>query len=79
MEADGQVPGRDPTPRYVTASLKVDFLKPTPTDQELVLTARPRDVGTRKVHVDVEVETGGQVTVRGEVLAVRIPETFQAR
>jgi uncharacterized protein (TIGR00369 family) len=78
MEADGQVPGRDPSPRFVTASLKVDFLKPTPTDQELVLTARPREVGTRKVHVDVEVEAAGQVTVRGEVLAVRIPDTFRA-
>jgi hypothetical protein len=27
----------------------------------------------------VEVEAAGEVTVRGEVLAVRIPETFRAR
>jgi uncharacterized protein (TIGR00369 family) len=79
MEAADQVPGRDPSPRYVTASLQVQFLKPTPVGHELVLTARPRDVGERKVVVDVEVEAAGEVTVRGEVLAVRIPETFRAR
>jgi acyl-coenzyme A thioesterase PaaI-like protein len=30
MVATAQVPGRDPTPRFVTASLNVDFLRPTP-------------------------------------------------
>jgi acyl-coenzyme A thioesterase PaaI-like protein len=78
MERDGQVPGLDPSPRFVTGSLRVDYLKPTPMGPELVLTARPRDVGPRKVLVDVEVEAGGVVTVRGEVLAVRMPEGFTA-
>jgi hypothetical protein len=31
------------------------------------------------VRVDVELAADGQVTVRGEVLAVRLPETFRAR
>lgn len=78
MERDGGVPGQDPSPRFVTASLHVDYLKPTPLGPELVLTARPRDVGPRKVHVDVEVEAGGVVTARGVVLAVRMPEGFVA-
>src|SRR5437588_9721326 len=30
MVADGQTPGVDPTPRFVTASLQVDYLRPTP-------------------------------------------------
>jgi uncharacterized protein (TIGR00369 family) len=72
--AAGAEPGRDPSPRFVTASLKVDYLKPTPMDVELVLTARPREVGPRKIRVEVEVEAGGMVTARGEVLAVRMPE-----
>jgi acyl-coenzyme A thioesterase PaaI-like protein len=76
MERDGAVPGRDPTPRFVTASLQVEYLKPTPLGAELVLTARPREVGPRKVVVDVEVQAGGTVTVRGQVLAVRMPEAF---
>jgi uncharacterized protein (TIGR00369 family) len=74
MEQAGAVPGRDPSPRFVTASLKVDYLKPTPMGVELVLTARPREIAARKIRVEVEVAAGGMVTARGEVLAVRIPE-----
>ena len=45
---------------------------------ELVLRARPVEVGERKVRVAVEVEANGVVTVLGEVLAVRLPESFGA-
>lgn len=76
MESAGDVPGRDPSPRFVTASLHVDYLRPTPLGPELMLTARPRHTGTRKVYVDVEVEAGGTVTARGVVVAVRMPGSF---
>lgn len=76
MESAGQVPGRDPSPRFVTASLRVEFLKPTPVGEELVLRARPEAVGERKVRVAAEVVVAGEVTVRGEVLAVRMPESM---
>lgn len=76
MEAAGQVPGRDPSPRFVTASLRVDFVKPTPLGEELVLRARPEEVGDRKVRVAVTVEAAGEATVRGEVVAVRLPRSL---
>jgi acyl-coenzyme A thioesterase PaaI-like protein len=76
MEAAGAVPGADPSPRFVTGSLRVDYLKPTPVGTELVLRARPEEVGERKVRVAVEVRVGADLTARGEVLAVRMPETF---
>lgn len=76
MEAAGEVPGDDPSPRYVTASLRVDFRAPTPAGLELVLTARPMEVGERKVRVAVDVEAGGALTARGEVVAVPIPPSF---
>ncbi|MFP4622654.1 MAG: PaaI family thioesterase, partial [Gemmatimonadota bacterium] len=63
---------------YVTGSLRVDYLKPTPLGPELVLTARPEDVGERKVRVSVEVEAAGELVARGEVLAVRMPSSFVA-
>lgn len=78
MARTGAVPGVDPTPRYVTASLRVDFIAPTPVGTELVLTARALEVGDRKVRVGVEVGTGESVTARGEVLAVRMPQGFVA-
>lgn len=79
MEAAGRVPGTDPSPRFVTASLGVEYLKPTPVGTELELRARPEEVGERKVRVAVEVRVGDRVTVRGDVLAVRMPETFTSR
>ena len=69
--------GQDqPAPRFVTASLKVDFLKPTPAGHELVLRARPVTVGERKVVVEVHVYAGDQRTVRADVIAVRLPESM---
>ncbi len=78
MAREGLVPGTDPSPRFVTASLKVDFLKPTPLGPELELRARPEEMGERRVEVKVEVYVNGDVVVRGEVTAVRMPERFGA-
>jgi acyl-coenzyme A thioesterase PaaI-like protein len=76
MEREGLVPGTDPSPRFVTATLAVDFLKPTPLGPQLELRARPEDVGERRVEVKVDVYVNGAVVVRGEVTAVRMPERF---
>lgn len=76
MSAVGRLPGADPSPRFVTAELRVSYLKPTPAGHELVVRARPVEVGERKVRVAAEVVVAGEVTVRGEVLAVRMPESM---
>ena len=76
MEAAAAVPGRDPSPRFVTASLRVDYRAPTPMGEELELRARPTEVGERKVTVDVDVRAADEVTVRGRVVAVRMPPAF---
>jgi acyl-coenzyme A thioesterase PaaI-like protein len=64
-------------PRYVTGSLAVRFLKPTPIGVELELVARVREAGERKSIVDVEVSAAGVVTATGEVVAVRMPESMR--
>lgn len=76
MVAHGETPGEDPTQRFVTASLTVDYLKPTPMGAELVLRARASEVGDRKVKVDVSVEADGVECARGRVTAVRLPDTM---
>ncbi len=78
MAAAGRVPGRDPTPRYVTASLQVDFVRPTPAGVELELEAVPVEVGERKVIVQTTLSANGEVCARGRVVAVQIPKTFAA-
>ncbi len=61
------------SPRFVTASLKLDYVKPTPLGPELVLRARPVTVGERKVVVQGTIAALGVVTVRCEAVAVRMP------
>ncbi len=78
MVAAGEIPGRDPTRRFVTGSLHVDFLKPTPLGVELVLRAHAEETGERKVRVAVEVFAGEVMCVRGQVLAVRLPDSMAA-
>ena len=77
MIAAGTIPGRDTTPRYVTASLHVDFLRPTPLGPELELRARPVEVGDRKVIVEMDILADGVECARARVVAVRAPATMR--
>ncbi len=69
----GQV-GAEAPPRFLTASLHVDYLKPTPSGVELVLWGEPAEASERKVVVDVSLRAGDAETVRGRVVAVRLKE-----
>ncbi len=66
-------------PRYVTASLKVDYLAPTPLGPELVARGRVKEIGERKVIVEVTLTADGVACARGEVIAVRMPESMRRR
>ena len=69
--------GTEPRLRFVTASLKVDFLRPTPLgDPPLELRSRIQEVKERKVVMTTEVSVQGQVCARGEVVAVRVPDEW---
>ena len=78
MLAAGTTPGVDQTPRFVTASLHVEFLRPTPLGPELVLRARPLEVGQRKVVVDLHVFANDIECASARVVAVRAPEAMRA-
>jgi acyl-coenzyme A thioesterase PaaI-like protein len=73
MKAGGLKPGTDASPRFVTASLEVQFKKPTPLGVPLHLSARPVEVGERKVIVEAVITAEGIETVKGRVVAVPIP------
>jgi acyl-coenzyme A thioesterase PaaI-like protein len=76
LRAAGQAVGAVPTPRYVTASLQVSYLKPTPLGPELELRARVRERGARKAVIEVALSADGVVTARGEVVAVAMPDAM---
>ena len=72
--AQGRELGSAPELRFVTASLHVDYLRPTPIDAELVLRGRVEEVKERKVVVTTELSANGEVCAKGRVVAVKAPE-----
>lgn len=67
-----------PAFRFVTGSLKVDFLKPTPIASAMEIRGRVKEIKGRKVIVETTVWVDGIATARGEVVAVQMPENFGA-
>lgn len=61
-------------PRFVTASLKVDYLSPTPVGKEVELRARVEEIKKRKVTVSVSLSTEGSVHARGQLIMVQIKD-----
>ena len=53
-DAEGRAPGTEPEITCVTASLQVDYLKPTPMGVELRLRARVEELGARKAIVRLQ-------------------------
>jgi acyl-coenzyme A thioesterase PaaI-like protein len=78
QRAAGVEIGSGPAPRFVTASLNVEFLKPTPLGPELVVRGRAAERSERKVVVDITVNAADEVCARGRVVAVRMPEHMVA-
>ena len=69
----GREMGTEPWFRFVTASLHVDYLRPTPIDSQLELRGRVKELKNRKVVVAVELSAHGEICARGEVVAVQMP------
>ncbi len=72
--AQGFELGREPLMRCVTASLTVNYRKPTPMGQELELVARCLNIEGRKVSLELLVRIGDNQYCDGSMLAVRVKE-----
>jgi len=70
----GREMGTEPAFRFVTASLKVQYLRPTPLGVPLEVRGRIEQVKGRKVVITATVSAGGEVCASGEVVAVQMPE-----
>ncbi len=66
----------EPAIRFVTGSLKVDYLRPTPLGPVLELRGTVKEIKPRKVVVAIDLLADGELCVRGEVIAVRLPENW---
>ena len=77
-KAAGRPMGTEPDLRFVTASLHVDYLKPTPIDAPLELRGKIEEIKGRKVVVAITVTSKGQICARGKVVAVQMPEHLKS-
>lgn len=74
--AKEQEPGAEPNTRTLTASLHVDYLKPTPLGVELEVRGKVKELKGRKVVIEEWITAGGVITVRGELVAVQVPASL---
>ena len=65
-----------PPLRFVTGSLEVRYLRPTPLGVELEIRARAVEVGERKVVVEETLSANGKVCATGRVVAVLAPDAL---
>jgi acyl-CoA thioesterase FadM len=56
---------------FVTRRMTVDYLRPTPVDEELVLKGWVVQEGSTSMTVQVDLLAGETVTAQAEVVAVR--------
>jgi acyl-coenzyme A thioesterase PaaI-like protein len=72
--AQGRDMSSEPALRFVTASLHVDYIRPTPLGVPLEIRGRVKEVKGRKVIVSTTLSAQGVLCARGEVVAVQMPD-----
>ena len=77
--AEGREMGTEPPLRFVTASLHVEYRRPTPLGVPLEVRGKIKEIKERKVVVSVTVSAAGQICASGEVVAVKMPEQMMPR
>jgi acyl-coenzyme A thioesterase PaaI-like protein len=74
--AEGRGMETEPPLRYVTASLHVRYLRPTPIDALLTIRAQAQEIKGRRITVTCALYANGEECARGEVIAVRMPDEW---
>lgn len=73
--AEGREMDTEPSYRFLTAKLQVEYLRPTPINGTLEIRGHVASIDGRKVVVLSSLFAGGVECARGEVLAVEVPES----
>jgi len=74
LRTEGFALGEKPLSRFVTASLKIDFLKPTPMGTIIDLRSKILEIKSRKVIVSTTLSAEDEVRAIGEAIMVQLPE-----
>src|SRR5699024_3874417 len=80
LRKNGHEPGDGvEPPRFVTASLKTDFLKPTPEKAILKAIGIEEEIHPKKWVVHTELYANDILCAKGEVIAAVMPDTFMQK
>ncbi len=78
-KAEGRSMDTEPALRFVTASLKVDYLAPTPLGVELEIRAKVSEVTKKKVIIEAKVIADNKTCAKGYVVSVPMPKSMGAK
>jgi acyl-coenzyme A thioesterase PaaI-like protein len=76
-KAQGRAMDSEPGLRFVTASLHVDYLAPTPIDAQLEIRATVEELTEKKVVVISRLMANGTVCAKGKVVAAKMPASME--
>lgn len=77
-KAENREMDTQPPLRFVTASLHVDYLRPTPLEK-LEVRGKVKKIEGKKVVVEATLSSRGKVCAKSEVVAVKMPEKWVSR
>ncbi|KJY81887.1 thioesterase [Vibrio galatheae] len=79
-QLNGQKVGQGEPVWYATGNLNVSFLKPVAIDTTVTLTAKVLETSEKKMILECELHSQGELCCCAEVIAVKVPnEWFNAR
>ena len=65
-----------PPIRFLTASLHVNYLLPTPLNGPIEIRGKVKEIKRRKVVIESKLIANGQVCATGDVVAIQVPEAL---
>jgi acyl-coenzyme A thioesterase PaaI-like protein len=77
--AEGRAMDTEPPFRFVTGSLQVRYIRPTPLGPPLTVRGHIEEIKGRKVVVSVSLSAEGHICAEGQVVAVQMPEHMTPR
>ena len=62
--------------RFITARLEIDFKKPTPMNEEIIVSSNLVELGERKAIIEIEMTAKGEVRAKAKMIAVKVKDNM---
>ena len=62
--------------RFITARLEIDFKKPTPMNEEILVLAKLSELGERKAVIEMEMIAKKELRAKAKMIAVKVKDNM---